>query len=464
MWDCFMRLKLFAVVIASIALSWLPARAEAPQTIPQFPFCSWWAETTATSVNVAFPDSDAAYWTTPIPFTPDLQSVTIAGTFTDARYFSLNGYNNGGASYTCAGAQSALTDFQIMPDAGSQNPFRTDAPAGGAFTVTMSHVGAGTLPSNTLPLYEPGDPTKCAPAPKDGALPASLGFLIYRTYLPHSGFDQVKLPTLTLHYTNGSSAVLPQCKNTMPAEATANIPSSLQILAQLLARDATSSGSAEVTPCGRPGAQSCPPDLTFFRPLDGSTGGFFPNVDNKYIAALVSPKPDTLVVIHGQAATFPAGDQATVWQPDQKQLRYWSLCSNVYRRPFPVVVVKDGDQTIVGCTADLNTPLDTNGYYTYVVSSLDIRPSASVLSANSATWLPLSSTQPYARHLMILRNMLGNDFAHSVQNCQDGSTADAIAACKSSMAGYYPQIAECSPQTFANGGTAACLAEQDNAD
>jgi hypothetical protein len=29
-----------------------------------FPFCSWWTETTATTVNVAFPDSNAAYWTT----------------------------------------------------------------------------------------------------------------------------------------------------------------------------------------------------------------------------------------------------------------------------------------------------------------------------------------------------------------------------------------------------------------
>ena len=47
--------------------------AEAPTP---FPFCSWWTETIATTVNVAFPDFSAAYWTTPFAVANDLRFFT----------------------------------------------------------------------------------------------------------------------------------------------------------------------------------------------------------------------------------------------------------------------------------------------------------------------------------------------------------------------------------------------------
>jgi hypothetical protein len=49
------------------------AAAQSGTSAGNFPFCSWWTETTATSLNVAFPDASAAYWTTPLLITPDLQ-------------------------------------------------------------------------------------------------------------------------------------------------------------------------------------------------------------------------------------------------------------------------------------------------------------------------------------------------------------------------------------------------------
>ena len=72
--------------------------AEAPTP---FPFCSWWIETTATTVNVAFPDSDTAYWTTPFAVTSDLTAIIVNGQYVDGRFFSLTAYNNSGGTYTC---------------------------------------------------------------------------------------------------------------------------------------------------------------------------------------------------------------------------------------------------------------------------------------------------------------------------------------------------------------------------
>jgi hypothetical protein len=441
----------------------------APPLADSFPFCAWWFETTATSLNIAFPDADAAYWTTPFLAASDLVSVTVSGQYEDARYFSLNAYNNAATSYTCGSANtpSDLADYLIAPDSGSQNPFQTDAPPGGRYTVTLARSGAGTPAQNTIPLYQyPG----CQPAPSQSALPSTLSFLILRVYLPHDGFANVALPDLTLHYANGHSVALPQCRRTAPSgQAVAGTSATAAVerasdwgsaLRQLLAAGhligAGAGGGVLPQPCR---GSACPPDLTFFRASDSAAGGLFPNVDNKYISALVQPKPEAVVVIRAKAATFPPGMQALPWNPQATNLRYWSMCSNVYRRPYPVVVDNVAGQTILGCAPDLATTQDSEGFYTYVVSHVRDKPSDAALAANSATWLPFSETRPYARHLMILRNMLGADFPHSVQQCPQGDEPESIAACAVSMGAYYPQAAECRARTFETGGTAACFQE-----
>lgn len=440
-----------------------------------FPYCAWWTETTATSLNVAFPDTSAAYWTTPLQATPDLVSVTISGQYANARYFSLNAYTNAGASYTCgsAGASSAVADYLIAPDSGSQNPFQTSAAPDGRYTVTLVRADEAPPAPNTIPLYQyPG----CQPAPaQGGVLPSTLSFLILRTYLPHDGFGKVALPELTLHFAEGHSVALPRCPGrttTTPARAASGAsaaaaasitewaPDSAYLMRQLLAAgNLTGMGGVLPPPCGRPGAATCAPELTFFRPQDSATGGLFPNADNKYLAALVQPRPGTVVVVRGKAPTFPPGTQAEPWNSHATNLRYWSLCSNIYRRPYPVVTVDEGGQTILGCAPDLATAQDSTDFYTYVVSHVRDKPSGTALAANSATWLPFSDTEPYARHLLALRNMLGAAFPYSVQNCAAGSDPTSIAACKASMAAYYPEAAECRARTFEAGGTAACFQE-----
>jgi hypothetical protein len=164
------------------------------------------------------------------------------------------------------------------------------------------------------------------------------------------------------------------------------------------------------------------PELVFFRPTDATTNTFFPNLDTKYIAALVQPKPQQLLVIRARGATGPPDRQPAPWRSPAADLRYWSMCSNIYRRPWPVVAIQEGDQTIPGCAADLQTVLDEQHFYTYVVSHFVDQPSDIILAANHATWLPFSGKEPLSRHLMILRHMLGNGFPYSVQNCAQGAT------------------------------------------
>ena len=314
--------RLAAATLLAAALHLSPAAAQAPAPAAVFPFCAWWLETTATTANIAFPDSGAAYWSTPFQVTGGLQSITLRGTFPEARYISVNAYDNGAASYTCGTTASGLADFRIAPDPGSANPFQVAAPAGGSFTVTIgagpgAGAGAGTG-ANVIPFF---DPETCTAPPSGLPLPADIGFVLLRAYLPEGGFGTVPLPELTLSYADGHAVTLPRCAGGPPPPG-ALPPGWQRRLRALLTGQAPGLLSSGSQPCGRPGAAACPPALTFFRPDESATGGLFPNIDNKYIAALVQPVPGRLVIVRGQAPSFPPGEQALPWDPTAVQLRY----------------------------------------------------------------------------------------------------------------------------------------------
>lgn len=414
----------------------------------QIATCAWPLKTTVDTLNVAFPDASAIYWTTPFTVTANLREIIVQGSYTDARYISVNAYNNSGSSYSCDGKESGLADFKIEADIGSSNPFQTSSAPGGAFTVSVVRSSKDASSTNVLPLPA----VRCQPAPVKGDVPRNLGFLVFRVYLPTGGADAVQLPTLTLRNGTDAPVTLPPCA---PADRGSKSTTSWppELPPALVKR-----AIVEAQPCGRSGTNACPAELAFFRPTDSATGGLFPNTDNKYVGALVRPKAHKLVVVRARGATFPAGTHPAPW-PSAAKLRYWSMCSNIYRRPWPVVTINDHGKEIVGCTADLDTPERSTGFYTYVVSRLRDRPTAATLKRNHATWLPFSRQEPEAQHLLILRNMLGDDFNHSIQNCTAGSTAAAIASCEASMGPYYPEAAECAVSTFVKGGTVACFAE-----
>jgi hypothetical protein len=111
-------------------------------------------------------DLNADYWITQFTVQADL-TITVHGSFPDARYFSLTAYNAFGATNTA----NSLHDSQIVPD------------ADGNYTITVTH-GSGV---NTIPF--------------PNVLNGSMGFLIFRAYLP---VGTVPLPSITFTTSAGS--------------------------------------------------------------------------------------------------------------------------------------------------------------------------------------------------------------------------------------------------------------------
>jgi hypothetical protein len=78
--------------------------------------CGWPLETTGVgATNVAYPDTDATYWTMPFDSTTSAE-MRITGQFPAARFMSFTAYDAEG------GDAVALIDEDIVPAAGS-NPF-----------------------------------------------------------------------------------------------------------------------------------------------------------------------------------------------------------------------------------------------------------------------------------------------------------------------------------------------------
>lgn len=434
----FFSRSLLALLVLVVGLLILVPAGASAAVAPQgaFPYCSWWAKTTPETLNVAFPDAAATYWTTPFYAEPGLE-IKVEGTYPDARYMSFNVYDEAGGSFETNGVPSGIADYEIAPNAGSVNPFQTESAPGGSFTVTLTGA-AKPGDANTLPL---------APEGEAGGSAAPLGFLLYRVYLPTGGNATVQLPKLNF-VRNGLPVTLPRCpspsgKPSPPKQAQKAFNALLK-----LHKFRTREESEATSPCR---ASECPPPMQFFRASEESTNSFFPNVDNAYVSAFIRPLPGSVVVVRGKAPTTPPGTSPVPWPKRGLQLRYFSLCNNVYRSPWPVVANPGpGGSTEYGCASDTETKLNRRGEYAYVVG----RPSQrAAIEGSGGTFVPLSTTQPHTRQILIFRNMLPNEsFTHAVQDApSDGSPEGAAKA----MGAYYPRAYRCTLAQF-EAGAPAC--------
>ena len=423
-----------ALAIGGVAL----AQPSLARTAPAPTNCSWWVETSTTTTNLLYPDSSAAYWT--MPYSTDrVSTITLQGTYLDARYFAVQAYGADAQLFTVDGQTSALTDYEIVADPGSVNPLTTSSAAGGAWTVTLTNDPTVTG-DNVLPLSPSTPVTPFVPG-----LPADTGFLMIRAYLPNVGFAQLPLPTVTLADGSGGSQTLPQCSSKDRSK---------------LARTTTGKGllsalRAQSNEPPQPCADPCPPELEFFRVGSGDTP--FPNANSAYVAATFTPARGQVVVVRATMPTASVGTTPQVWTGG-KDLRYWSFCNYVYTAPYPVVEVPATRKSAAAfaCSPDLSTA--TAGGDAVIVLSFpsDLpRISRRLAHTPGSTWLPMSAKYGTTKELLALRNMLANPtFAESATNIP---TVNSPSAAEAVMGEYYPVMGTCSASTFARHGVDGCL-------
>lgn len=473
-------------VLVTVVLAPVGAQAvdEAPSPnptsgdlLPTFPFCSWWVETSTQNSNILYPDTSAAYWT--MPFTIDDASVlTLRGYFPDTRYFSIQVYDASGQPDTSVGA-TGITDYQLVPDAGSTNPWQTQDPYPAdpqTYTLTISSASA-----------KPSDATNWLSMPSTST--GKIGWLMLRVYLPNTPpypvsvlgdvtstqtppFDLVAklLPTVTVGAVDRlRSDTLPQCSSTQGAELMTTTPEGAQLDSLLTDSDASGifegrAGSLDRRDREVASVRDCATDpdgceqetVDFVRPTNTQTP--YPNADSAYVAASYTIDEGEALVVMTRLPTTPwnidDGFVPTLWPQDSLQMRYVSFCNYLQEPPYPAVEVTDGDQTIWGCSTDVVIHNDDpDDVIVAVVTAPDAKPGTTDALGNFV-WLPTNSGQETDPYVFAIRNMLPNaSFAESATNIT--STDDAAAAAEV-MQSYYPTGVICDIEALEELGPTEC--------
>jgi hypothetical protein len=432
------------------------------------PSCSWPLETTGMGLtNVAYPDTSATYWT--MPFDADRWTeIVITGMYPEARFFSFTTYDATGNAF------DSIVDVDIQANVGSCNPFKPGEACMGSgqgpgfgrnYTITMSHDSKTSEGGNHL-----------------AEAPTRLGWVIYRVYVPDKGQDRqggVPLPGVVLVSRDGSRRTLTPCdfsdfgtaltdtlKLLRDPSVNHAFDDAINFLATKVSEGDDGGLSTDQRCCASVG--TCVGDRVLFT-IPENTGGYFPNPTNKYIAgANLCFESERVIVVRGKAGAFPdTYNGAPVWQPADAfhhiQLRYWSLCNNDQVAPFPVVQ----------CEPDWNTNLDTQWFYTYVISVDESGlnpPQPPPWVPPDATWLSWGSIA--VPKVLILRNQLPEpSFRQSVQEAEakgcvvnngmmptPEQIAEAAQCAQGVMGLYYPLAAYCDKQLFIDEGWQGCFA------
>jgi len=441
----------------------IPLRTTAPSGALStvFPFCSWWVETSTTSTNVLFPDTNAAYWT--MPFSVDGGDITITGDYINARYFSIQVYNEKGQ---LSDGSTSLADYLIEPADGFSNPWSTgiyppDTPQ--SFQITVS----SNAPEGSNMLSMPDTGTK--------------GFLMLRVYVPDSlpfpanifsttqtpaqtipaAFALISghLPLVTVATTSGD-VDLPTCSSTQGAQLTnrstqGSVESYVDLLTPGLVKAKTKSmfNSREQS--------SAASRLQFFRTSSGSTP--FPNGNSAYAAAVYKVLPGEAIIVRAELPSTPWNSPGTTWQgsnpvqwptsgdSSEYQLRYLSFCSYLDKLPYPVVSITDG------CATDtqIRTAMNGDSSTIAIVTRSSDRPTVNEIGSNFI-WLPAANSK--ADQVFAIRNMLpSTSFAESVTNVTpppNGTFNPTLT--KSVMGDYYPTAYRCDLEELKKVGPIKC--------
>ncbi len=400
-------------------------------------------------VNVAYPDANVFYWAAVFSI-PEGARLTLEGDYPYARYMSFISYDERGRPI------ESLADYLIEPGPSIPGPklgaLENDArflkytkgeeklaqapEATGDLTKSVNPFVPGNRRDSVHRRYEveianeapstqreTGERTKAetgnllhAPAYGSGQQ-----VVIYRIYLPDNG----KAPD--------GGVSLPQAVVTLPdgtkvrdKQACASLKSRQPLS---ITADAAGIPSAEyrklISIPGKPDTWPAQIPAKWYIQLDRksligmytgdidpnaprSEGGFYPNLDNHYIRAIINRKYGKVVIVRGKAPTTPKTQGGDAVMGDG-QLRYWSLCSN---QGFANTRVND-------CVFDEEIPVGPDGMYTIAVSRAADRPRNATPECGLA-WLPMADDGDGAFDddvtIIQFRHMLtAKDFPNSIQ-------------------------------------------------
>ncbi len=323
--------------------------------------------------NIAYPDGGANYWVATYVLPPGA-TLQLTGRFPHARYASVHAYDDLGA------IQDAIADYQITPDRGSANPFRTGVPRTAtrrSFTVTLAR---GSLPAPPDPNQRSNGPARNVLRTLPPTSTTGVTRVAWRVYVPDRGRDLrggVALPQPRLTLPDGrvltgkaacNALTSQQVQGRFP-DPSALLLTQAQYEALRYKANVAPYFPAEPRPVWRvqynrayllalytPGV--IPPSTT-----KGGQSGFFPNLHNQYIRAALNRKLGKVFAVRGRMATTPSTyDGDRFLRP--AQLRYQSFCMNE-----SVLTTR-----VMDCVYDEEIPLAKGRRYLVVTSRAEDRP------------------------------------------------------------------------------------------
>jgi len=392
--------------------------------------CFWIGPVSFESYNMAYPDEGAVYWATRFQMPKDSSHLEIEGYYPNTRYFSFTTYDKDTQPI------DALIDTEIVPVTGA-NPFAQADKSGGKYKLKVMAAQAPVTdrPANTLYLGEV--------ASRNTELP-----LLLRHYVPAANSDftgGAGIPQVSLVMNSGErltgKAMCKAINSPAPGSTNRTVPSVVmpESSYKKLINDADApvgfpaSREAQWNKFwgGRVTVSKLLTDRVYLERAiaDSAAGklpkqsGFYANLHNDYISTLVNEAFGDLVVLRGKLPRTPArGWDITSTDFD---MRYWSLCTNE-----SLVTTRYSD-----CVYDSNVVTDAERNYTIVVSKAKNRP-ANARPECGITWLDWGASGDGVgdtkQGKLILRNMSGDGFKHSVQNIR------SINSAKNDMGPYYP--------------------------
>ena len=375
--------------------------------------CPWIPDAIDNSTqNSGYPDKASTYSIATLPTNPAAGTVLrIHGLYPQVRYFSFQIADRSRATppYDQISDATLISDEGGTPPADpAQLPSTAGYTAHYTITIRFENVPAVREP-NTLYAGVPaaGDPLKQ---------------LLMRNYLPNPGtdsFGNTPLPDLVLVAPNGSQTDLNQTTDKLPCH-----------LYSLLWTHVPSVTNWATFAPKRPR----------FYASSGAGLVLYPNGDSTYIGAPINHSVAPLIIMRGKAPTMPAVPPEITANPE---VRYWSLCENELR-----------STASVGCIADRDVVVGSDGYFTLVVSSPAQRPSTAT-AAKGYNWLDWGAAQD---GLLVMRQILpAPGFAGNYLN----AVVHPLESLSRTLGIWAPDISYCDSATFAanaDAGGAAVIA------